>query len=202
MCLQQDPAPTALPVPRILCHPHGLLTYLIFTLCFLPVPYSPVLLGPVVPPVICKGSKHTEVLVGEREGKGQTKGLEAGDSSRIPAAPAVTCRDFSNSKTKRNRRAQEHHKGKEEKQQAGIKMENEWLFQEGGGGSKERLRLPGKGFAVTSQSRHGRSWKPLLAPAQLCPAVPGSLCLPTSHTTSLCPQRASSHQTRNRFTPH
>lgn len=58
-------------------------------------------------------------------------------------------------------------------------MENESLFQEGGGGSKETLRLPGKGVAVTSQSRHGRSWKPLLAPAQLCPAVPSSSCLPT-----------------------
>lgn len=58
-------------------------------------------------------------------------------------------------------------------------MESESLFQEGGGGSKARLRLPGKGFAVTSQRRHGRSWKPLLEPAQLCPAVPGSLCLPT-----------------------
>lgn len=79
-------------------------------------------------------------------------------------------------------------------------MENESLFQEGGGGSKETLRLPGKGVAVTSQSRHGRSWKPLLAPAQLCPAVPSSSCLPTvTHTTSLCPKRASSHQTRDRF---
>lgn len=68
-------------------------------------------------------------------------------------------------------------------------MENESLFQEGGGGSKERLRLPGRGFAVTSQSRHGRSWKPLLAPAQLCPAVP-RLTLPAhTHTQPACAQK-------------
>lgn len=69
-------------------------------------------------------------------------------------------------------------------------MENESLFQEGGGGSKETLRLPGKGVAVASQSRHGRSWKPLLAPAQLCPAVPSSSCLPAVAQNQPVPKKS------------
>lgn len=102
-----SPACASPPVPPP--HAHGLLTQLILTL------FPPrALLGSVVPPVVCKGSKHRGACEGEG-GKRVDKRAETCRPSleRTAGSPcSITGRNFSNEPSKRNSRTQSTTKGR------------------------------------------------------------------------------------------